>query len=191
MANGSTRIYKPRALAASGNRLFFDSADRLVTADTDARPDVYEWEAGGEGNCTRQPGCVGLISGGRGEGGRLLDASADGADAYFLTGDSLLGADPGSIDVYDYRAGGGFPEPEAPFVCKGDACQALPNAPEDPTPGTLVPNAGNPPVHFPKTGCPKGTHRVVRHGKSRCVTKHHRHRGGRKSHGSRGKGGRR
>jgi hypothetical protein len=179
VANGSTVLYKPRVLSAGGNRVFFDSADRLVTPDTDARPDVYEWEATGVGGCTRSPGCVGLVSGGRGEGGRFLDASADGRDAFVLTGDSLVGADPGSIDVYDYRAGGGFPEPEAPFVCKGDACQALPSPPEDPAPATLAPTSGNPPLKIerPKGGkphCRKG--KVRRHG--HCVKPHRHRRGG-------------
>src|SRR6478752_2332106 len=179
VANGSTVLYKPRVLSAGGNRVFFDSADRLITPDTDSRPDVYEWEADGVGSCTSSPGCVGLVSGGRGEGGRFLDASADGRDAFFLTGDSLIGADPGSIDVYDFRAGGGFPEPAAPFVCAGDACQALPSPPEDPAPATLAPTSGNPPLKIErlkggKPHCRKG--KVRRHG--RCVRKHHHGSGG-------------
>jgi len=35
---------------------------------------------------------------------------------------------------------------EAP-ICVGDSCQPPPSEPEDPTPGTLVPNPGNPPLH--------------------------------------------
>jgi len=181
--NGSSLLYRPRVLSAGGNRVFFDTADKLVVPDTDSRPDVYEWEAAGVGDCTRSPGCVGLVSGGRGEGGRFLDASESGDDAFFLTGESLLGIDPGSIDVYDYRVGGGFAEPEAPFACRGDACQALPSAPEDPTPATLVPTSGNPPLKVEKLGrhrraCPKGKRRIRRHGKARCVKKnaHGRHR---------------
>ncbi|HEU4707511.1 MAG TPA: hypothetical protein VFS64_10005 [Solirubrobacterales bacterium] len=179
VANGSAALYRPRALSAGGSRVFFDSADRLVTPDTDSRPDVYEWEATGVGGCTRQPGCVGLVSGGHSEGGRFLDASADGRDAFFLSGESLVGADPGSIDVYDDREGGGFPEPEPPFVCKGDACQALPSPPEDPAPATLVPTSGNPPLKIEK---PKGKKHRCRKGKvrrhGRCV-KGNRHRRGR------------
>ncbi len=185
VANGSTVLYKPRVLSAGGNRVFFDSADRLVIPDTDGRPDVYEWEAAGVGGCTRSPGCVGLVSGGRGDGGRFLDASADGRDAFFLSGESLVGADPGSIDVYDFREGGGFPEPAAPFVCKGDACQALPSPPEDPAPATLVPTSGNPPLKIDKLKPKK--HRRCRKGKvrrhRRCVKAHHRNR--RHRHGAR------
>ncbi len=164
VANGSATLYRPRVLSAGGNRVFFESADRLLTPDTNSRPDVYEWEAAGVGNCTRQPGCLGLISGGRGEGGRFLDASADGSDVFFLTGDSLVGIDPGSIDVYDDRVGGGFPEPQAPFVCKGDACQSLPSPPEDPAPATLAPTSGNPPLKIER------------------LRKHHRHKHRRHRH---------
>lgn len=148
-ANGSTHAYRPRALSDSGHRVFFDSTDKLTVADTDGEPDVYEWEAAGEGDCQRQPGCVSLISSGRAlEGATFIDASADGADAYFLTDESLVGADPGSIDLYDARVGGGFPEPPKPIPCIADACQALPPTPEDPDPGTLVKNSGNPPAKF-------------------------------------------
>jgi hypothetical protein len=175
VANGSTVLHRPRVLSAGGNRVFFGSSDRLVTPDTNSRPDVYEWEAAGVGGCAREPGCLGLVSSGRGEGGTFLDASADGRDAFFLTGESLVAVDPGSIDVYDYRAGGGFPEPESPFVCKGDACQPLPGEPEDPNPATLVSTSGNPPLEVEKLegrrrACARP--KVRRHG--RCVRKHHR-----------------
>ena len=150
-------------LSTSGNRVFFESSDDLAPGDTDSRPDVYEWEAQGEGNCATAPGCQSLISGGREGGASFLDASADGSDVYFLTEESLVRSDPGSIDVYDARAGGGFPEPETPLACLADACQQLPAPPEDPTPGTLAPNSGNPPQKYYSSGkakkkrrCPKG-----------------------------------
>jgi hypothetical protein len=167
LVNGTTTAYRPRALSADGRRLFFESTDALVDGDTNSSTDVYEWEAAGEGGCGEAPGCVSLISGGRGEGGRFLDASADGSDAFFLTGDSLVGSDPGSIDAYDARIGGGLPEPEAPISCNGDACQSLPSPPADPTAGTSVQGAGNPPPHYAKE-----RHRHHRRHKHR----HHRHR---------------
>jgi len=163
--NGSTTVYRPRVLSADGRRLFFDSEDALVAGDTDSKPDVYEWEAAGEGSCVEAPGCVSLISGGRGEGGRFLDASAEGTDAYFLTGDSLVGSDPGSIDAYDARVGGGFPEPEAAIPCNGDACQPLPSPPPDPTAGTSIESPANPAPRYAK----ERRHRRHRH-------RHHRHR---------------
>jgi hypothetical protein len=146
LVNGSTLAYEPRSLSANGSRLFFDSRDDLNDKDVNSAPDVYQWERAGSGTCQRQPGCVRLISsGGESAGGAsFLDASLDGGDVYFLTNESLVRADPGSIDVYDARVGGGIPEPLQPLPCVGDACQSLPGAPDDPTPATVVPNAGNP-----------------------------------------------
>ncbi len=174
--NGTTTAYRPRVLASDARRLFFDSADRLVHADTNSHPDVYQWEATGEGSCARAPGCISLISSGRGSNGAsFLDASPKGGDVFFLTDESLVAADPGSIDVYDASVGGGLPEPPVPFSCIGDACQPLPNPPEDPSPGTLVPNAGNPPVSI--------VHQKPRHRhkhRHRHRKRHHRHRPGKR-----------
>jgi hypothetical protein len=172
LANGqgpnATRAYKPRSLSADGQRVFFNSADRLAIQDSNGRPDVYEWEAPGEGSCAREGGCLGLISSGRsGEASTFIDASANGSDAFFLTDSSLYPPDPGSLDLYDAREGGGFPAPPNLIPCDGDACQPLPEAPEDPTPGTLVPNAGNPPLRI-----------LAAHGKRhRHRAKHSKHRG--------------
>jgi len=163
-AAGSTRVYKPRVLSSDGSRVFFDSSDVLVSTDSNKRQDVYEWEAAGAGDCIREGGCVALISSGRSaEPSTFVDASADGSDAFFLTDSSLVPADPGSFDLYDAREGGGFPVPPAPIPCDGDACQPLPEAPEDPTPGTLVRNAGNPPLQFTKTKGKKKKHHKKRH----------------------------
>jgi hypothetical protein len=167
LPNGSTQAYKPRVLSANGRRVFFDSADALAITDTNDATDAYEWEAQGEGNCTRAGGCVSLISGGRGAGGRFLDASADGADAFFVTDESLVAADPGAADLYDARAGGGFPTAPAPIPCTGDACQPLPPEPVDQTLTTLLSGPGNPPVRYPGNRCKKG--QVQRNGK--CVKK--------------------
>ena len=174
IANGSlaTQVYKPRVLSADSNRVFFDTEDSLALQDTNNRPDVYEWEAPGTGTCGQgtavNGGCVSPISSGRdGEASEFIDASAEGTDAFFLTAASLVPSDPGSYDLYDAREGGGFPVPPTPIPCEGDACQPLPSEPEDPTPGTLVPGEGNPPVHFPKTSC--GKSQVRKHGK--CVKK--------------------
>jgi hypothetical protein len=170
-ATGSAGSYKPRALSASGARVFFDSKDALVLTDTDNAADAYEWEAEGEGSCAKAGGCVSLISSGRSaSGASFIDASADGQDAFFLTDGSLVTGDPGALDLYDARIGGGFPEPAPPIICEGDACQGLPSAPADPTLTTLLTGPGNPAVHYPKTkktGCKAGT--VKRGGK--CVKK--------------------
>jgi hypothetical protein len=175
--NGSTRLYKPRVLAARGNRAFFESEDALVIPDSNHRRDVYEWEARGEGSCQREGGCVQLISSGRSPSvSTFLDASASGSDAFFLTDSSLAPRDPGSFDVYDAREGGGFPAPPNFIACEGDACQPLPEAPEDPTPGTLVPSAGNPPAKVATVGKAK-------------KGKDHKKKKGHKKHGGKGKKG--
>jgi hypothetical protein len=170
IANGSTRIYRPRALVAGGRRIFFDSSDALVLSDANSSADAYEWEAQGTGSCGTPGGCVALVSSGRAEGpATFLDASESGGDAYFLTNRSLVGSDFGAFDVYDAREGGGFPEASPPLACEGDACQSLPPEPEDPAPGTLNSGPGNPKVRPPAAACAKGKHRVKRHGKSACV----------------------
>jgi len=172
LVNGTTTAYRPRVLSADGRRLFFDTTDALVSSDTDSANDVYEWEAPGEGSCAEAPGCVGLVSAGRDEGGSFLDASADGSDVFFLTGDSLVASDPGSIDAYDARIGGGLLEPEAPIPCNGDACQPLPSAPDDPNAGTSVEGPGNRPPHYAKE---RQDHKHPGH---RHKHRHHRHRKG-------------
>lgn len=58
-------------------------------------------------------------------------------------------------------------------VCVGDSCQPLPPEPEDPTPGTLVPNPGNPPLHVYEPKAKKKKHRKG-------------HRRGARGHGKRG-----
>jgi hypothetical protein len=200
IANGAgptaTITYKPRALSADGRRLFFDSADALALTDTNATlggagiSDVYEWEAQGEGGCTRSGGCLALISSGREPGGaRFADASADGTDAFFLTDESLVKADPGGADLYDARVGGGFPDPPVPIACNGDSCQALPPDPGDPTLTTLLTGPGNPPVRYHRhrgaaSRCPKGRRSKLVRTKSgkrvrRCVKKGAKHGGGR------------
>jgi hypothetical protein len=178
LANGTIHIYQPRVLAAAGQRVFFETTDGLVLSDTNRAPDAYEWEAAGVGSCAAPGGCVSLISSGRSaEGGTFVDASASGADAFFLTGGSLVGADPGSVDLYDARVGGGFPEPPASIPCEGDACQPLPSEPEDPEPGTEREGAGNPPL--PQIGrCKRGL--IRRHGKCVKHKKHKKHRRGRR-----------
>jgi hypothetical protein len=166
--------YKPRALTVDGARLFFDSRDPLVATDTNNDWDVYQWEARGAGDCVRSGGCIALISSGRAEGGAsFVDASSDGADVFFLTDGSLVASDPGSVDLYDARIGGGFPVAPEPIPCQGNACQSLPPEPTDPSLATLIPGLGNPAVRYSGGGkrCRKGE--VKRRG--RCV-KRKRHR---------------
>jgi hypothetical protein len=160
---GAADSYKPRDLSSNGRLLFFDSADQIIPSDGSAAPDVYEWEASGEGGCAVAAGCTYLISSGSsGEASTFADASEDGRDVFFLTDDSLVPVDPGSVDFYDARVGGGFPMPTSPTPCEGDSCQAVPSPPEDPSPGTLVPGPGNPPPHYLKPKKKRHHHRKHR-----------------------------
>jgi hypothetical protein len=190
LANGvgeeATQAYKPRPLSADGNRVFFDSSDSLALQDTNGQTDVYQWEAPGEGSCVGgtlvNAGCVSLLSSGRdSEPSEFIDASTDGSDAFFLTAASLVKADPGSVDLYDARVGGGYAVPPTPIPCEGDACQALLSEPEDPTPGTLVAGDPNPPLHYIKEGTGhhkgkkgKGHHKKGHHKKGHHKKGHHK-----------------
>ena len=202
-APGSIASYKPRALSANGRRVFFDSGDALVVTDANSKPatgagipDVYEWEAQGEGTCTAAAGCIGIISSGPStDGATFADASANGTDVYFLTEASLVEGDRGAFDLYDARVDGGFPIPPQPIPCEGDACQLLPTAPLDPSLGTLREGLGNPPVTYRKYCrqgyvkrkglCVKRGQRACRKGfvkrKGRCVKKAGKKRKGRQN----------
>jgi hypothetical protein len=147
-------LYQSRYLSDSG-RLFFNSSDALVPADTNSVEDVYEYEPPGVGDCTneistfspRSDGCVGLISSGTSkEESAFLDASENGDDVFFLTTAQLSSQDTDTVrDVYDARVDGGFPVPQPPPACEGDACQSPVAAPNDPTPGSLTyQGPGNP-----------------------------------------------
>lgn len=185
----STHTYKPRALSSDGRRLFFTSEDALVANDTDARPDVYEWEEQGTGSCQTPGGCLFLISGGRLAGGELIDADLDGSDVFFASEDSLVGRDPDALDLYVARIGGGFPEPSPPIPCNGDECQGPAPEPQDPTPVTAtLRGPSNPPLRFasePKPKCKKG--KVKKKGK--CVKKGKGKKQGAKGRGGKGKAG--
>ena len=147
--------YPRRFLSDDGGRLFFNSYDALVPEDVNGAQDVYEWEAPGSGDCSETSpafselngGCVSLLSSGQTkEESSFVDASASGGDVFIRTDSTLLPQDPGSWDVYDVRAGGGFPPP-APRTasCEGEACQNPPAAPQFANPASAnFHGAGNP-----------------------------------------------
>lgn len=140
-----TQLYPTRALSTNGKRLFFESFEALVLADTNNAKDVYEWEATGEGDCdsadpTHNPasaGCVRLISSGQNsQDSEFRDASSDGSDVFFTTRSRLVAADPGLVDIYDARIGGGFPEAEPRAECEGEGCQHPASPPQAQTPAS-------------------------------------------------------
>jgi hypothetical protein len=126
--------YQPRYLSDSG-RLFFDSPAGLAPQDVNGTEDVYQYEPAGAGSCAEAQGCVSLISGGTGPGESVFqDASATGEDAFFVTGDRLVGEDfDNGYDMYDAHACRAqapcFPAGSAlsPPCNSGDSCKVAPS----------------------------------------------------------------
>lgn len=171
-----------RALSANGGRAFFESFEPLVPTDTNGAADIYEWESLGEGDCVEDSaafndaagGCVSLISSGEDpSGATLVDTDPSGENVFFTTHSSLLPQDPGLIDIYDARVGGGFP-PQAgtPSVCEGEACQGSSQAPNDPTPASSS---------F------QGSGNVIPQGTAKKKHKHKKHKKHKKHHKKKGK----
>ena len=168
-------------LSADGERLFFNSHDALLPGDTNGAMDVYEWEAAGTGSCDvgdpdhfpQNGGCLYLISSGESPWpSEFWEASADGSDVFFTTEASLVPPDPGSIDLYDARVGGGFTYPVPKAECEGEACQSPPAPPQLPTPSSAsYDGPADPPPAKQKRACPQGKRKVRRAGRVRCVRK--------------------
>jgi hypothetical protein len=118
-----------RSLSADGDRVFFESTDPLVGADTNSEggcpivgsdlqsfpacQDVYEWEADGAGSCRSEAqngGCLYLLSSGKSpDPSFFADASPSGKDVFLLTRSQLVGQDQDQlVDVYDAREEGGL-----------------------------------------------------------------------------------
>ncbi len=138
-------LHASNVISADGTRIFFNSNDRLLPADANSAQDVYEWEEAGAGKCTASShsffaangGCLYLISSGEGSfEAEFWEASESGDDVFFTTDKSLVAKDPGLIDLYDARVGGGFAEAAPPAACEGEACQSPPAAPGYSDPGS-------------------------------------------------------
>jgi hypothetical protein len=129
--------YQSRFLGDSG-RVFFDSAVGLVPQDVNGNVDVYEWEPVGVGDCTEATtgyraatgGCLGLVSSGVAAGeSAFVDASVNGDDVFFLTGERLVGGDVDTaLDLYDAHvcsvAVPCFDEPASLPACStADSCR--------------------------------------------------------------------
>ncbi|HET9676943.1 MAG TPA: hypothetical protein VFP21_05515 [Solirubrobacterales bacterium] len=147
-------------------QVFFQTKNPLSPQDVNGNDDVYVY----------RNGVSRLISSGTGFGGSVfLDASIDGSDVFFASGEALVSsdADGGRETVYDARVDGGFPEPGPPDVpCGSDeACRSSGAIPPPSVAGSATSTfagAGNP---RPQR-CRRGT---VRRG-NRCVKKAKRHR---------------
>lgn len=160
-----------RAITDDGRYVFFTTGEPLVPEDTNGVFDAYQYDV--------QSGEASLLSSGTSPSGSFfMDASSDGTDVFFITREQLSAWDNDpAYDLYDARAGGGFPEPPPPRpVCSGDSCRPgggqQVQAPTSPGSSTLVGHGNRPEV---RKLCPKGSRKVRRHGKTRCVKKHRKH----------------
>jgi hypothetical protein len=142
----------PRNLSEDGSRVFFETEEQLVPADSNGVMDVYEWERAGAGSCPAGAagGCLSLISSGvSSEPSYFAEASANGSDLFFFTRQPLVGQDEDElVDLYDAREGGGIaaqspPAPPAP--CMGEAClpATAPSPAEGPAASETFAGPGN------------------------------------------------
>jgi hypothetical protein len=123
----------PRNLSEDGSRVFFETEEPLLAADSNSAMDVYEWERAGTGSCSAGTagGCLSLISSGvSSEPSYFAEASANGSDVFFFTRLPLVGQDEDElVDLYDAREGGGIAAqspPALPAPCVGEACLPSP-----------------------------------------------------------------
>jgi hypothetical protein len=102
--NREDALYQSRYLSNEG-RMFFDSADALVSQDTNGKEDVYQYEPTGLGGCASSAGCVALISSGTSSReSAFIDASVSGNDVFFITAQKLVATDTdNAFDLYDAR----------------------------------------------------------------------------------------
>lgn len=116
-----------RNVSDDGRRVFFDSLDGILGKDTNGRRDVYE----------HVDGSLHLLSTGTSRfDASFQDASASGDDVLFATRGQLVPQDVDEhVDLYDARAGGGFPPPDESAECSGDDCGAPPAS--TPPPGVV------------------------------------------------------
>lgn len=181
-------VYRPRAVLDNG-RVFFNSFDSLVPADSNKQWDVYQYEDLGVGDCSSGSGnagvkrsgegCVSLISSGTGETeAGFLDASTSGNDVFFLAPARLSVTDvDNELDVYDARVNGAPASSSPKEQCgSGESCRPVSAQAQDVAPSSVsFKGSGN---LRPGRKCPKGKHRVKRGRRQRCVSSK-----GRKKHG--------
>jgi hypothetical protein len=123
--------YWPRTLLNDG-RLFFDTAESLVSGDVNGVTDVYQYDG------VRAQ----LISPGTGSSpSNFADAASDGRDVFFTTAGQAVPQDTDNLtDLYDARVGGGLasqhPAPP-PATCDAGRCrQGLPGPTDAPATGS-------------------------------------------------------
>ena len=132
---GYNSVFRPTtagrelAVSADGSTVVFASAGALVaaaeTAAAAGAQSVYGYRSAG----SISNGDVYLISDGVNTSpASQLGLDPSGGDVFFQTADPLLAQDVDTqLDIYDARAGGGFPPPGTPAVCEDEACQGAPS----------------------------------------------------------------
>jgi hypothetical protein len=132
-----------------GRRIFFQTDEPLLSADTNGRSDVYEYDA--------EDGTTSLVSTGTGPAAFYYGNGGDGRDVFFVTTGTLVPQDRngqrGALRIYDARVGGGFANPASVPPCAGENCRGPAAVAPDgfPLPSAVAGRAGDPPV----TGQPK------------------------------------
>lgn len=167
-----------RNLAPDGRRAFFETDQGLLPGDVNGLRDVYSWAPS-----------TGLQRLSRGSyASSFADASPSGNDVFVFTAERMVGADKdGAIDVYDVRAGGGFPEPPPTSPCAGEACQGSQVGPPAPpvTGSSEFSGPGNPKPkpHRKRRKCRRA--KAGSKAKHRCGKghgKHRKHKASRRGH---------
>jgi hypothetical protein len=131
--------YQPMSISEDGSKVFFDSAEPLVSDDTNGELDVYEWERDGSESCRESAGCVYLLSGGDASTSSfLIGGDATGNNVFFVTRAQLAPEDENeNYDVYDARVNG--LQRVSPPACTGTGCQGVPaTAPTFATPSSVT-----------------------------------------------------
>jgi hypothetical protein len=101
-SSGSPTSAVFRRISSDGSRVFFETSENLVTADTDGINDIYERSAG----TTTLISVPGVGSSGPAGSPQLLKVSSDGSKAFFNTSENFVTADTdGLSDLYE-RSGG-------------------------------------------------------------------------------------
>ena len=117
--NGTTRF-----MSENGGEVFFDTSEPLVTAASNGKINVYEYENGHQY----------LISTGTSSGeSKFQSMSSGGDDVLFLTRQPLVPSATGEeVQLYGARVDGGFADKNTSVVpCRGTECQ--PSATPPPT----------------------------------------------------------
>jgi hypothetical protein len=133
-----------RNATSDGRRVFFQTDEPLLSADTNGRPDVYEYDA--------EDDTTSLVSPGTGPAAYYYGNGSDGRDVFFVTSETLVPQDRngqrGALRIYDARVGGGFAAPAPVSPCAGESCRGSAADPPDELPlsSAVAGRAGDPPV---------------------------------------------